>query len=66
MSRGISIVSYMRKLGEDFGLHSFVKFDPERKSKNFTVFVGDQRVADTDFPERIIKYEYIKRDTQKD
>jgi len=56
------ILMYMRKLGEEFGLHSFVRYDPERDSRNFTVFLGNERVADTDVPEKILMYEYIKRE----
>jgi hypothetical protein len=56
----MNIKQYMMKLGEEFGIHSFVRYDPERQSNKFTVFVGNSRVADTDVPEKILRYEYEK------
>ena len=58
-----NILSYMIKLGVEFGLHSFVRYDPEKDKNKFTVFVGNSRVADTDVPEKVLRYEY-ERESQ--
>ncbi len=34
--------------------HCFIRFDPERTSQKWTVFCCGERLADTDFPIRIL------------
>jgi hypothetical protein len=65
MRMGESLEEMMAWIGK-MGIHSFVRFDPERPANHFTVMLGNQGRLDTEDPKGALRFLMKEREDERE